>query len=115
MNLKTRLTVLILFILTFRKIVYAQELDTLCLPISTVKILAASHEKYIFADSLNKINEEEIQLLYEILDEKQDQIQIGESLVYGQRNEITRLRRQRTFLSLWLGGALVGWVVFLVK
>lgn len=115
MNLKTRLIVLTLFILTSQKIAYGQESDTICLPISDVKILAASHEKLIFADSLIKLNDEEIQLLYKILDEKQDQIQIGESFIHGYRNEVNRLKRQRTFLSVGLGGALVGLVVFLVK
>ena len=108
MNKKNLGLMLILFILTSVKTVYGQELDTICLPIKTVKVLAASHEKLIFADSLNRINEEEIFLLTELLEEKHDQLQMAELLINTQRNEVERLQRHRTFLGVGLGVSLVG-------
>jgi len=114
MKLKIALIVSTLFILTSQKTVYGQELtgselssDTICLDIEVVKMLAASHEKYIFADSLIKINEEEIYLLTELLEEKHDQLQIGELLINTQRNEIKRLQRQRTILGVGVGVSLI--------
>ncbi len=114
MKLKTLLTVLILFILTSQKTAYGQELtaselpsDTICLDIEVVKMLASSHEKYYLCDSLNKINEEEIYLLTELLEEKHDQLQIGELLINTQRNEIERLQRQRTILGVGVGISLI--------
>jgi len=113
MNLKTLLILSTLFILTSQKTVLGQELDTICLPVLDVKILAASHEKLIFADSLIKLQNEEILLLTEIVKENQVQSQLHQSTLYGLRDEVTRLRRQRTFLSVGLGGALVAIIVLI--
>ena len=111
MNSKTLLKLLILFTLIFQKTVYGQELDTICLPVLDVKVLAASHEKLIFADSLIKIQDEEIKLLKEVVKEKQVQNTLHQSTLNGLRNEVVKLRKQRTILSVGLGGALAAILV----
>ena len=103
MKLKNLLLVLILFTLTSQKIAYGQESDSLCLPVSTVKYLAKSAEKYYLCDSLNKINEEEIRLLREVIDEKQVQENLHQGLLFELRNEIIKLRRHRMLLGIGLG------------
>ena len=107
MNKKNLGLLLILFMLTSQKIVYGQELDTICLPTQTVRILAASNEKLIFADSLNNINEEEIKLLREVIEEKQVQENLNEGLLSTLRNEVERLQRHRTILGVGLGVSLI--------
>lgn len=114
MNLKTLLILSTLFILTSQRTVYGQELDTICLPVSDVKILAAESEKYYLCDSLNRINEEEILLLRQVIEEKQTQENLHQGVLSGIRNEVNKLRRQRTFLSVGLGGALSFIIVLLV-
>jgi len=106
MNLKTLLILSTLFILTSQRTVYAQELDTICLPVSDVKILAAESEKYYLCSELTKIQDEEIKLLLEILDEKQVQENLNTQLLYGFKNEVKSLRRQRAFLWVGFGGAI---------
>jgi len=88
--------------------------DSLCFTLNQAKFLLSSTEKYVLLDSLNKINEEEILLLTEIVKEKDVQNQLHQSTLHGLRNEVTKLRRQRTFLSVGLGGALVAIIVLLV-
>ena len=114
MNLKTLLILSTLFILTSQRTVYAQELDTICLPVSDVKVLAASHEKLIFADSLNSLHEEEILLLRQVIEEKQTQENLHQGVLSQARNEVNKLRRQRTLLSVGLGGSLACIIVLLV-
>jgi hypothetical protein len=114
MNLKTLLTISTLFILTSQRTVYGQELDTICLPVSDVKILAAESEKYYLCDSLNRINEEEILLLRQVIEEKQTQENLHQGVLSQARNEVNKLKRQRTFLSVGLGGALTCIIVLLV-
>ena len=114
MNLKTLSILLTLFILTSQKTVYAQELDTICLPVSYVKILAAESEKYYLCDSLNRINEKEILLLRQVIKEKQTQENLHQGVLSQARNEVNKLRRQRTFLSVGLGGSLACIIVLLV-
>ena len=113
MNLKTLLILSTLFILTSQRTVYGQELDTICLPVSDVKILAAESEKYYLCDSLNRINEEEILLLRQVIQEKQTQENLHQGVLSQARNEVNKLRRQRTFLSVGLGGALACIIVLL--
>jgi cob(I)alamin adenosyltransferase len=114
MNLKTLLILSTLFILTSQRTVYGQELDTICLPVSDVKILAAESEKYYLCDSLNRINEEEIKLLRQVIEEKQTQENLHQGVLSQARNEVTKLRRQRTLLSVGLGGSLTCIIVLLV-
>lgn len=112
MKLKNLLLVLTLLILTSQKTAYGQESDTICLSVSDVKILASSHEKLIFADSLIKIQDEEIFLLTEIVQEKVNQQQLTEGLLNQLRNEVGRLKRHRMLLGVGLGMSIVG-VLFL--
>lgn len=114
MKLKILLSLLIAFTLTSQKTVYGQELDTICLNVSDVRILAASHEKLIFADSLIKIQDEEIELLRQVIEEKQNQENLHQGVLSTVRNEVTRLRRQRTFLSVGLGGVVVALLIFIL-
>jgi len=114
MNLKTLLILSTLFILTSQRTVYGQELDTICLPVSDVKILAAESEKYYLCDSLNRINEEEILLLRQVIEEKQTQESLHQGVLSQARNEVNKLRRQRTLLSVGLGGSLACIIVLLV-
>ena len=112
MNSKTRLIILTLFILIFQKTVFAQEFDTICLPVSDVKVLAAESEKYYFCDSLIRVQDEEIKLLREVIDEKQVQENLHQSVLSQTRNEITKLRKQRAALGVGLGSALA--VIFVL-
>ena len=85
--------------------------DTLCLDVKTVEHLAKSTELYYLCDSLNKINEEEILLLRQVIQEKQTQENLHQGVLSGLRNEVTRLKRQRTFLSVGLGASVVALVI----
>lgn len=110
MNVKTVLKLLIVFILTYQKTAYGQELDTLridtiCLNVKTVEHLSKSTELYYLCKSDNEDNEEEIQLLREIIEEKQTQENLNEGLLSTFRNEIKKLRRHRTFLAIGIGGS----------
>ena len=111
MNLKTLLILSTLFILTSQRTVYAQEFDTICLPVSTVKILAAESEKYYLCDSLTRIQDEEILLLTEVLEEVQVQNSLTQGLIFSLRNEVKSLRRQRMFLGIGLGGSVVALII----
>lgn len=113
MKSKTLLTALILLMSTSLRTVYGQESDTICLPIQTVKVLASSHEKLIFTDSLNRINEEEIYLLTELLEEKYDQLQMSELLIRSQRTQIGKLQNRNRLLSIGFGAGLIGVIVLL--
>ena len=113
MNLKTILILSTLFTLTSQRTVYGQELDTICLPVSDVKILAAESEKYYLCDSLNRINEEEIKLLRQVIEEKQVQENLHQGVLSQARNEVNKIRRQRTLLSVGFGGALACIIVLL--
>ena len=112
MKLTNLLIGLILFTVTSQKIVYGQESDTLCLPVSTVKHLARTSELYYLCDSLNKINEEEIRLFREVIEEKQVQESLNEGLLNQFRNEIDKLRRHRMLLGVGLGASIA--VVLLI-
>lgn len=114
MKLKTVWTLLTLFMLTSPKNNYAQELDTICFPIETAKHLARSSELFYLCDSLSKIDEEEIQLLREVIDEKQTQENLHQGVLFELRNQVTKLRRQRVFLSVGLGGLTVALVIALI-
>lgn len=89
--------------LTSTKMMFGQELDTLCLPVKDVKFLAAQTEKYYLCDSLTRVQDEIIQEMEVLLIEKQEQIQLSESVLYGVRAEVKRLKRQRVFLGVGLG------------
>jgi len=114
MNLKTLSTALTLLILISTKTGFGQELDTLCLPTSQVKFLAASTEKYYLCDSLTKVQDEIIQEMEILLIEKQEQIQLGENLFHGFRDEVKRLKRQRVFLGVGLGVSLTALLLVLL-
>lgn len=75
----------------------------------------SSTEKYYLCTELTEVQDEEILLLREVIEEKQVQENLNIQLLNSTRNEVTRLRRQRTFLSVGLGGALVGLVIALTK
>ncbi len=60
------------------------------------------------------LQDEEIKLLHEIIKEKEVQNTLHQSTLNGLRNEVTRLRSQRTFLSVGLGGALVAIIVLAI-
>ena len=117
MNLKTVSKVLIVFILilispklgntqtTFS--IDSTSNDSLCFTINQAKFLISSTEKYYICNDLNQLNEEEIRLLREVIEEKQEQENLNIQVLNSLRNEVTRLRRQRTFLSVGLGGAIV--------
>ena len=107
MKLKIVWTLLTLFMLIYPKNNYAQELDTICFPIKTAEHLSRSSELFYLCDSLSKIDEEEIRLLREVLDEKQVQENLHQGVLSTLRNEVTKLRRQRVFLSVGLGGLAV--------
>jgi hypothetical protein len=74
--------------------------------------LAASHEKLIFADSLIRVQDEEIKLLREVIDEKQVQENLHQGVLSQARDEITKLRKQRAALGVGLGSALA--VIFVL-
>ena len=85
------------------KMMFAQELDTLCFPVKDVKFLAAQTEKYYLCDSLTRVQDEIIQEMEVLLIEKQEQIQLSEGVLHGVRAEVKRLKRQRVFLGVGLG------------
>lgn len=116
MKEKTVLKLLILFILIYPKTNYATVSDTLindtiCLDVKTVEHLSKSTELYYLCKSDQKDNEEEIKLLRQVIEEKQTQENLHQGVLSQARNEVTKLRRQRTFLSVGLGGALVSIIV----
>ena len=119
MKEKTVLKLLILFILIYPKTNYATVSDTLindtiCLDVKTVEHLSKSTELYYLCKSDQKDNEEEIKLLRQVIEEKQTQENLHQGVLSQTRNEVTKLRRQRTFLSVGLGGALTCIIVLLV-
>ncbi len=119
MKEKTVLKLLILFILIYPKTNYATVSDTLindtiCLDVKTVEHLSKSTELYYLCKSDQKDNEEEIKLLRQVIEEKQTQENLHQGVLSGIRNEVNKLRRQRTFLSVGLGGALACIIVLLV-
>jgi len=116
MKEKTVLKLLILFILIYPKTNYATVSDTLindtiCLDVKTVEHLSKSTELYYLCKSDQKDNEEEIKLLRQVIEEKQTQENLHQGVLSQARNEVNKLRRQRTFLSVGLGGALVSIIV----
>jgi|21_taG_2_1085346.scaffolds.fasta_scaffold75905_2 hypothetical protein len=116
MKEKTVLKLLILFILIYPKTNYATVSDTLindtiCLDVKTVEHLSKSTELYYLCKSDQKDNEEEIKLLRQVIEEKQTQENLHQGVLSQARNEVTKLRRQRTLLSVGLGGALVSIIV----
>ena len=119
MKEKTVLKLLILFILIYPKTNYATVSDTLindtiCLDVKTVEHLSKSTELYYLCKSDQKDNEEEIKLLRQVIEEKQTQENLHQGVLSQARNEVTKLRRQRTLLSVGLGGSLACIIVLLV-
>jgi len=53
-------------------------------------------------------------LLRQVIEEKQTQENLHQGVLSQARNEVNKLRRQRTLLSVGLGGALTCIIVLLV-
>jgi len=120
MKEKTVLKLLILFILIYPKTNYATVSDTLindtiCLDVKTVEHLSKSTELYYLCKSDQKDNEEEILLLRQVIEEKQTQENLHQGVLSQARNEVTKLRRQRTLLSVGLGGSVVALVIVVLS
>ena len=88
--------------------------DTLCFTLEQSKHLLRSTEKYYVADSLTHTYEKKIQNLQKVIQTQSDKLQLGESLINFQSNEITKLQRQKKLLSTLLGSSVVALIVFVI-
>jgi len=107
----------IVFIMIFLKMSYGNgqtlSSDTICFRTEEAKFLLSSTEKYYICDSLIKVYEKKSESLLEVVQVQGDQLQLGESVINVQRNEIEKLNKQKKLLTFGLGTSIAGLLVFI--
>jgi len=88
--------------------------DTLCFTLDQANYLLKSTEKLILCDSIIRKQNEKNKNLQKVIQTQGDQLQLGESLINGQRNEIKSLQKQKKALQIGLGASFVGLLVFVI-
>ena len=88
--------------------------DTLCFTLEQANYLLKSTEKLYLCDSIIQVQNEKTKNLYKVIQTQGDQIQLGESLINSQRNEIKKLKRTKKALQFSLGASIAGLIVFII-
>ena len=88
--------------------------DTLCFTLDQANYLLKSTEKLYLCDSIIRKQNEKAKNLQKVIETQGDQLQLGESLINGQRAEIKSLQKQKKALQIGLGASIVGLIVFVI-
>jgi len=88
--------------------------DTLCFTLDQANYLLKSTEKLFICDSIIRKQNEKAKNLFDVIQTQGDQLQLGESLINGQRNEIESLQKQKKALQIGLGASILGLIVFVI-
>mgnify|MGYP000306209479 CR=1 FL=1 len=88
--------------------------DTLCFTLDQANYLLKSTEKLYLCDSIIRKQNEKAKNLQKVIETQGDQLQLGESLINGQRNEIESLNKQKKALQIGLGASILGLIVFVI-
>ena len=85
-----------------------------CFTIEEARTLLRYAEKGYLCDSLTLSYEKEIEILYKVIEENNDQLSIADTYIRVQSTEIDKLRKQKKYLTFGLGTSLIGLLVFVI-